>query len=178
MPDRPTWADKIPEAIDAVNQMEPGAYLGVPEVMRLLGVERRRAQVIMGSIGASKLGNKIVVGADEMRVYLDTMGGGDAERARKKAMAQRFVAIEKEHIQKYTDAPKGGYEILPPEAGARRANVRTARLGLKHLPEGIEISKGMICIRCSGLQDAMEKLLALSVAAGIDLEELGARLKI
>lgn len=178
MPDRPTWADRIPEAIDAVEQMEDGAFVDVAQVMGMLDVKRRRAQIIMEAIGATKLGNRSVVTRDEFRLYLDAMGGGEAERARKKAMAQRFAAIEKEHIQKYTDVPKGGYEILPPEAGARRAKVRTARLGLEYLPEGIEISKGMICIRCSGLQDAMEKLLALSVAAGIDLEELEARLKI
>lgn len=168
MPDRPAWADRIPEALDALSVAE-AQFLGRQQVEALLGVRSRRAQIIMSVVGTTPLGKSVVIEKQMFVEYLKSVGGEEltqAEKRRRRECAVRLAKLRKEWLEN----PPCLIEMPLEEARAYDQQ------GFAGLPEGVELGPGLITIRCSGAEDAKKKLLALALAIGKSEAEFGERL--
>lgn len=184
MPDRPSWTERIPEALDALASLEEQC-LTRQQIEKLLGVQKRRAQELMSVVGTTPSGKAVVCDRGDFIEYLKVTGGEEltkVERLRRRQLAQRFAGMRAEHIQKYEDLPLGEKAVFEPEDTAAREMARKAgRRGMRALPEGIELGPGFITVRFNTGLECLQKIQALVLAAGksdADLKEFEERVQI
>jgi hypothetical protein len=173
MPAAPTYASRIPEALDSLRGRADGLVTR-RQVEELLGVKKRTANDIIGAAGAVAVGNSRCVMRDELIRYLEHFGyGADIERERQKTFARKLTHIRQEFIE----TPRCLVDTATVEPrGLARAN----RLGLAGLPEGVTIEPGRITIAnfCNGVE-ALERLTLLAMALGVSsFEEFDERVRV
>lgn len=156
MPDRPLWYGRLEEAIAELEAL-PFPWVDRATVERVLGVGRRRAQQILSVCGRRTIGASVVAERGELVERLRLLAAGEAagwERQRRRRVARELARLD----AGWREQPRLLVDASP----------RVTRQGLKDLPAGVEIGKGEVRVRFSGLTEALEKLLALTMAIGND----------
>lgn len=156
MPDKPLWYGRLEEAIAELEAL-PFPWVDRSTVERVLGVGRRRAQQILSPCGRRKVGASVLADRAELIERLRALARGDAagyERQRRRRLAlelERLAAGWRERPRLLVSAPP-----------------RLAYQGLDRLPAGVAIGPGEVRVRFGSLTEALEKLLALTMAIGND----------
>ena len=162
MPDRPLWTERIPDAMEALKVWQ-GPLISTRDVQTLLEVSPRRAQEILKTAGATAVGRNQMIPPADFRVYLETVGGpqlAQMEKDRRRQFAKRLTKMRQDWIE----APR--LYIEPDEEIRRRA----WRYSLDGLPDGVILGAGTIYLQFRTPEEALQKLMAIAVAASKDLE--------
>jgi hypothetical protein len=158
VPAKPAWYSKISEVIRELERL-PRPFVDRATVEFLLGVGRRRAQQIMAPCVMDRVGTNGLANREEFIAHLRRLAESDAghyERRRRRKVAAILEEWQKERLE----LPR-----LLVEAPAR-----VAEQELENLPEGIRLEPGRITVMFDQPQQALEKLLALAMAIGNNLE--------
>jgi hypothetical protein len=168
MPDRPGWADRIPDALEELQRME-GPYIGRQQIEVLLEVKPRRANDIIQIVGAQPMGKALVVEKELFVRYLRSVGGEELtqqEKARRKEFAKRLAEMQREHQGR----PFGGTEIIPEWKPKPRPSASL---------EGVEFGPGVLIVRCpEGALQLAARLYAVADFLSKELPEAEERLSV
>ena len=137
----------------------PRPLLERSDLEQLLQVGRRRAQQILEGCATDRLGASSVTTAEALIAHLQGLACGDAaeyELRRRQKVGRVLATLQKE----WTAQPR-----VPVEAPVSVVNQELA-----DLPEGVELRPGEIRVRFRTPHEALEKLLAIAMAAGNDLD--------
>lgn len=156
MPSKPLWIGKLPEAIA---QLERSSLplIDRRQLEQLLGVGTRRAQQILAPFTTEHLGRNCL--ADRISLIeglrrLASQEEASYERRRRTRLAETLTDLD----VAWRSKPR--VLIAAP----------SDPVSLGSLPDGIELRPGALTIRFASPQDALEKLLALTLSIGNDFE--------
>jgi hypothetical protein len=158
MPAKPVWYSRLNEILGELRSL-PQGFVDRATVEFLLGVGRRRAQQIMAPCIVHRIGSNGLADRDKLMAYLEHLAEGEDgyyERARRRKFAEIFQQLHRERLAQ----PQ-----VPVEAPDEIVNQQ-----FKDLPSGIHLEPGTIRIEFGEPQEALEKLLALAMAIGNDLD--------
>jgi hypothetical protein len=158
MPAKPAWYGRLDHILEALRAL-PRPYVDRATVESLLGVGRRRAQQIMAPCITDHVGSNGLADRDRLLAHLRSLGDGTDvhyERQRRRKVAS---VLERLH-QNWTTSPRVLVE----------APHRIVNQGFEDLPAGIVVTTGRITVEFTSSQEALEKLLALAMAIGNQLE--------
>lgn len=158
MPAKPAWYGKLEAILEALRAL-PRPYVDRATVEFLLGVGRRRAQQIMAPCITDRVGANGLADRESLIAHLRSLGDGTAvhyERQRRRKVAS---VLERLH-QNWTTSPRVLVEA--PDAIVNQ--------GFEDLPAGVVVAAGRITVEFTSSQEALEKLLALAMAIGNQLE--------
>jgi hypothetical protein len=127
-------------------------------VQELLGVGRRRAQQILASCSSRRIGSSVVADRDALVAHLERLARGEARYYERRRL--RLARTLTELKQAWCQRPH--LLVEAPAALAGR--------GLGDLPAGVRLAPGEITVSFETVSEALEKLLALGLAIGNDLE--------
>ena len=152
MPTKPAWYGRLDEIIADLRVAE-FPYVTRGTIEDLLGVKRRRAQQIMRPCVSSV---HVAAGLVEKEVLIERLkciseSDGDFEKRRRARVSAT--------IQKAAARPRCLVE----------SPVSVLNTRIENLPEGVYLEPGRIVVTFSEPQEALQKLLALAMAAGNDL---------
>ena len=157
MPDKPTWTERIPDALEQLSCWSD-AIVDRKGVEGLFSVSARQAQRILENAGATIEGRLAVISPGELMLYLEHMGGtalARAEKERRARFAQRYAAMRRERVEL-------GAPLLVEVEERQCRPVR--RLGYDGLPAGIEIRPGELRIAFGSIEELVGKLALLAQA--------------
>jgi hypothetical protein len=158
MPDKPAWCGRIPRAIAELEQL-PHPWIDRQTVQDALGVGRRRAQQILEPFVRMQVGRNGLADRDDFVAHLRRLANGETvhyERRRRERLAAVLQDLHKTRLQQpalFVEAP-----------------TTVVNLNMVQLPPEVSVSPGEIRIRFSTPTEALEKLLALAMAIGNDLD--------
>lgn len=158
MPDKPTWCGHLAQVIAELRSL-PYPWVDRPTLERVLRVRRRRAQQILQPCVRQQVGTNGVADREELIQHLARLASGESvyyEQRRRDRLAQTLTKLDKawsEQTQTFVEAPT---MIVNQE--------------LADLPPGVKLRRGQITVEFSTAVEALEKLLALAMAAGNDLD--------
>jgi hypothetical protein len=156
MPAKPAWYGRLDSIIEELEATE-FTYVARATVEKLLNVGRRRAQQIMlpcsRRVGSSSVADR---GLLIERLKCISESDGDFEKHRRSRVAA-VVSKERARPRLLVESP-----------------VSVMNTRIQNLPEGVSLEPGRIVVTFSEPQEALQKLLALAMAAGNDLSEFEA----
>lgn len=155
MPDKPTWCGRLEEVARELRAL-PDEWVDRSTLQSLLGVGPRRAQQILAPCSSRRIGANGLARREEMIAHLNRLAAGESahyERQRRRRLAEQLETLQRERAQ-----------AVMVEAPTAIINQQ-----LEDLPEGVSITPGRITVDFGNAQEALEKLLALAMAAGNDL---------
>ena len=158
MPDKPTWLDNLPTAIQALEAL-PFPWVDTATLETALGVGKRQAQRIIRPLIKQTLGLNGLAIREEVIEHLHRLANGDAayyetrRRERLRSILDELHSQAKSQPRVMVEAP---VEIINQEVDG--------------LPAGVLLQPGKITVEFSGAQEALEKLLAIAMAAGNDFD--------
>ncbi len=158
MPDKPTWYGRLEEVVAGLEALS-FPWVERSTLEQLLGVGRRRAQQILAPLVTRQIGRSGLVDRELLIAHLRRLAGGEAasyEAQRRQKLAGQFAAWR----QDWTERPRLLVE----------ASETVLRQNLAGLPPGIRIRSGEIRVTFETPTEALEKLLALAMAIGNDLD--------
>ena len=158
MPAKPAWYGRLNEIVSELEAL-PCPWITRGTVEFLLRVGPRRAQQILAPCSVEQVGTSLVADRQLLIEHLRRLAQGDAgayESRRQRKLATSIDGFRRAWL----DAPK----VLV-EAPVSAVNQR-----LENLPAGIELRPGSITITFSAPAEALERLLALAMAIGNDME--------
>jgi hypothetical protein len=158
MPAKPVWFGKLDQAIQELSAF-PRPFVDRATIEELLGVGRRRAQQILAPCVTDRVGSNGLADREHLIAHLRRLAAGD----------ERFYETRRqlkvaESLQKYRK------ELLERPVLLVEAPVRIRDQRFEDLPVGVEIQPGRITIEFQSSRQALEKLLALAMAIGNDLD--------
>jgi hypothetical protein len=157
VPAKPVWYNRIHEILGELRSL-PRPFVDRTTVEFLLRVGRRRAQQIMAPCIVDRIGSNGLADREKFIAHLERLAQGEDgyyERARRSKFAEFFRQLHQERIRR----PQ-----VPVEASDQIVNQE-----FKDLPPGIHLEPGAIRLEFGEPQEALEKLLALAMAIGNDL---------
>jgi hypothetical protein len=158
VPAKPVWYSKINDVIGELQSL-PRPFVDRATVEFLLGVGRRRAQQIMAPCITDHVGTNGLADRDALIAHLRRLAEGDDgfyERQRRRKVAEILSQLQKDRLERpqlFVTAP------------ARIVNQR-----FENLPVGLRLEPGRITVEFDHSQQALQKLLALVMAIGNDLD--------
>jgi len=158
MPDKPTWCAHLEEVVRELRAL-PYPWVDRSTLERVLGVRRRRAQQILQPCVRQQAGANGVADREELIAHLTRLASGESvyyERRRRQQLANVLTGLDRA----WREQPR-----TLVEAPAAIVNQEFA-----DLPAGVTLGPGEITVRFSTAVEALEKLLAIAMAAGNDLE--------
>ena len=158
MPARPAWYGRLDEIVAELEAL-PRPWVDRATLEFLLRVGPRRAQQIMAGCITERIGTSSLADREMLIEHLRALAEGDTghyERRRRKKVAAAIESMRHEWMKE----PR----VLV-EASATIVNQE-----FEDLPEGVELAPGRITVRFDEPQQALEKMLALAMAAGRDME--------
>lgn len=152
MPAKPAWYGRLDAAIEELQSVEV-SFVSRATVERILGVGRRRAQQILLPCLLLRVGSSNLADRDLLieRLKCISESDGDFEKRRRARVSST--------IQKAAARPRCLVE----------APVSVLNTRIENLPEGVSLEPGRIIVTFVEPQEALQKLLALAMAAGNDL---------
>jgi hypothetical protein len=165
MPDKPTWCGHLEETVSGLRAL-PHSWVDRATLERLLRIRRRRAQQILQPCVRQQVGSNGVADREELIAHLQRLASGESvyyERRRR----EQFVASLTTLRQQWTEQIK-----MPVEAPAAIVNQTLA-----DLPPGVTLAPGQITVQFSTAVEALEKLLAIAMAAGNDLDRFASLIR-
>ena len=158
MPDKPLWCGHLEEAVVSLRAL-PYPWVDRQTVERVLGVRRRRAQQILQPCVRQQIGSNGVADREELIAHLRRLSAGEVanyERRRRERLAKVLESVH----QSWTRHPKALVE----------APTTVVNQKLEHLPQGVVLEQGKLTVHFTTAVEALEKLLAVAIAAGNDIE--------
>ena len=162
MPDKPIWYGRL-DSIIAELETLPCPWIDRAAVEQVLCVGRRRAQQILAPCITRRVGASGVAERSRFITHLRSLAAGETafyEQQRRRKVARHIDELR----QAWLEQPR-----VMVEAPAAVANQRFAQL-----PDGVSIGPGRITIDFPSPQGALEKLLALAMAIGNDMDQFEA----
>lgn len=156
---KPAWYARLDEIITDLESL-PSPWVTRGTVEFLLRIGPRRAQQILAPCAVEQIGTSLVADRELLIAHLRSLAGDpavDTECQRRRRLARELDALRRRWLER----PKVLVEAPVSILGQRFEN----------LPEGVELAPGRITIRFQDPPEALEKLLALAMAAGRNLEE-------
>lgn len=154
MPDKPLWCGDLETIIRDLRAL-PDPWIDRAAIEQLLGVGRRRAQQILAPCVSRQIGVNGVADREVVVAHLERLSRGETahyEKQRRLRLAESIGALQKQR--------KGAVLV---EAPAEIVNQE-----IDNLPEGVTITPGKITVTFETSRQALERLLALAMAAGND----------
>jgi hypothetical protein len=172
MPALPTYASRIPHALDILRDTADD-IVSRRQVEELLCVKKRTANDIISAAGAVEVGNSNCVTRENLILYLEHFGfGGPAERERQKTFACKLNRLREEFLT--TPRLMVDLEKVDPKSVAR-----ASRRGLGGLPEGVVLERGRITIQGFRTgEEAIQKLSLFAMAVASDFEEFEEKVEV
>lgn len=167
MPDKPSYFDKIPSALEQLTSIAD-EYIDRECVESLLDVKRRRAQNIMTLVGTKSLNGRAVMLRQDFILFLEAQGG--AEYRKTEMERRKRFAIRLEQIRQEREEKPEYYVEAPPKARVKEI----ARRGLDSLPPGM-VERGRIVIGCDSFEAAVSWLKEIAIALAVDQERFRER---
>ena len=133
----------------------PDEWVERATLQNLLGVGPRRAQQILAPCAGRRIGANGLADREIVIAHLNRLATGESayyERQRRRRLAQQFEVLQLERAR-----------AVMVEAPTAVINQQ-----LEDLPEGVSITPGRITVDFATAQEALEKMLALAMAAGND----------
>ncbi|MDQ2950325.1 MAG: hypothetical protein M3Y27_31035 [Acidobacteriota bacterium] len=162
MPDKPLWLNRLPQAIEILeNSSLP--WVDRPTLEDLLGVRRRRAQQILFPLVTRPNGHTAIVDRTALLQHLRRIAAGETALYEQKRRQRLWREVEQDR-QRWTETPPAFVEASPEMLQA------VYKKDFDGLPEGVELSSGRIRITFDTPGQALEKLLALALAIGQNRE--------
>ena len=163
MPAKPAWHARIDHIIGELQAL-PGPWVDRSTLEFLLGVGPRRAQQLMAAcaterVGTSSLADRLLL-CEHLRQLADGEAGFHERRRR-----HRMAAALEEMRRAWLTRPKVLID----------APIRVVDQRLENLPDGVDLEPGRITVRFATPQQALEKLLALAMAIGSDMQRFEAQ---
>jgi hypothetical protein len=158
MPDKPTWCGHLEEAIAELRAL-PYPWVDRLTLERILRVRRRRAQQILQPCVKQQVGATGVADREELIAHLRELANGQFvyyERRRRERLAKTIQDLN----QAWKSQPKTLVE----------APTAIVNQELSDLPPGVTLAPGKLIVEFSTAAEALEKLLAIAMAAGNDLD--------
>jgi len=157
MPDKPTWYGRLDNIVAEIEAL-PSPWIDRQTVETTLRVRRRRAQQILQPCVSRQIGANGLADKEEFIAYLRHLANGQAayyERRRREKLAETLVQLNRTWSQPkvLVEAPN---EVVNMELAA--------------LPDGVFVRAGKITIQFTTPLQALEKLLALAMAIGNDIQ--------
>ncbi len=158
MPDKPVWYTRLEAAIEQLEAL-PSPWVDRAALESSLGVGRRRAQQILQPLVRRTLGKNGLANREEVVRHLRGLAAGQAvsfevqRRERLHSILDRLHREQKERPRVLVEAPTA---IVNQE--------------LNSLPPGVHLEPGRITVTFEQPLQALEKLLALAMAIGNDLD--------
>ena len=163
MPAKPVWYGRLDEIAAQVERL-PQPWVDRQVIQESLQIGPRRAQQVLHQCGAGKAGTSAVITRETFLAHLKALAagsGGDYEQRRRRRFAQTLEDWRRKRIEQPRVLVEAPAAIVHQEFAT--------------LPEGIELEPGVVTVRFSTPQEALEKLLALAMAIGKDFEEFEQR---
>jgi hypothetical protein len=158
MPVKPAWFSKLDQIIAELEALPcPWVDRGVIEF--LLGIGPRRAQQIMAVCITERVGTSNLADRDLLIEHLRKLAHGDSGYYERRRRRKLGMAIE-ELRRAWLERPKALVE----------APISIVNQRFEDLPQGIDLEPGRIVIRFDNSQQALQKLLALAMAIGKDMQ--------
>ena len=158
MPAKPAWYGRLDHILEALRAL-PRPYVDRATVESLLGVGRRRAQQIMAPCITDHVGSNGLADRDRLMAHLKRLGDGTDVHYEQQRRRKVATVLERLH-QNWTTSPRVLVE----------APDTIVNQGFDDLPAGVMVSAGRITVEFASSQEALEKLLALAMAIGNQLE--------
>ena len=158
MPDKPTWCGHLEEIVRDLRSL-PYPWVDRSTLERVLGVRRRRAQQILQPCVRQQAGSNGVADREELIAHLERLASGESvyyERRRRQQVATVLSKLDRA----WREQPRALVE----------APVTIVNQEFRDLPAGVSLRPGEITVRFATAVEALEKLLALAMAAGNDLD--------
>ena len=159
MPDKPSWYGRLEHVIVELEQL-PWPWVDRETLQSLLQVGVRRAQQIMRPCVTRQVGTNGVAERQKLIAHLKRVAAGD-EVHYELRRRQRLAKVLEGFRQAALSRPKVLVE----------APVSIVGQQLTNLPEGVTVRPGAISIQFSSTEQALQRLLALAMAIGNDLNE-------
>lgn len=159
MPSKPRWYSHLDNILQELGSL-PRPFVGRATVESLLGVGRRRAQQILAPCITDRVGSNGLADRDALIHRLRRLAAGDDvfyELQRRRKLSQVLEQSRRERLE----TPQLLLE----------APTRIRDQEFKDLPPGIQLSPGRITVEFQRPQEALERLLALAMAIGNDLDQ-------
>jgi hypothetical protein len=154
MPDKPTWCGDLATIARDLRAL-PDPWIDRATLEQVLGIGRRRAQQLLAPCVGRQVGVNGMADREVVIAHLSRLATGDTahyENRRRRRLAEHLGALQSERRKAVlVEAPSA---IINQE--------------LEHLPEGVSITPGKITVTFNTTQQALERLLALAMAAGND----------
>jgi hypothetical protein len=158
MPDKPTWYGRLEEIIRELQAL-PYPWVDRATLEPILGVGRRRAQQILKPSVTHQVGSNGLADRAALIAHLRALAAREEasyEQQRRRRLAGALAQLRQaclEHPRVLVEAP---VSVMSQE--------------LANLPGGVELGAGYVAVRFSSPQEALEKLLALAMAIGNEME--------
>ena len=158
VPDKPLWYTRLDAAIEQLEAL-PSPWVDRAQVEFALGVGRRRAQQILQPLVRRTLGKNGLANREEVVRHLRGLAAGQAvsfevqRRERLHSILDRLHREQKERPRLLVEAPTA-----------------IVNQSLDSLPSGVHLEPGRIVVTFEQPLQALEKLLALAMAIGNDLD--------
>jgi hypothetical protein len=158
MPDKPRWLDRLPHAIQSLEN-SPLPWVDRSTIEDLLGVRRRRAQQILSPFAGQPIGHTTIVEKGALIQHLRRMAAGEITLYEKRRQQRLWQEVEQER-KRWTETPPVFVEASPEMLQA------VHQKDFEGLPPGIELAPGRISVTFETAEEALQKLLALAMAIG------------
>ena len=152
------WYGRLEEIIEELRAL-PYPWVDRAALERSMRVGRRRAQQILQPCVTHRVGANGVADRNRLIAHLHALAESDPGYYEIKRR-QQFLEKLDEWKRDWAANPR-----LPVEAPESIVNQR-----LENLPDGVQLGPGFILLRFNQSQEALEKLLALAMAIGNDLD--------
>jgi hypothetical protein len=157
MPNRPLWLDRLPEAIQQLeNAAEP--WVDRPTLESLLRVGRRRATTV-DPLAQRRVGTSLVADRADVVAHLRRIAAGEEAYYEQRRQQQLWAHLTHTRREWATQPP-----VL-----VEVSNDQVRRVDLHDfdgLADGVELAPGFITVRFREPDEALEKLMALAIAIG------------
>jgi len=158
MPSQPTWFSRLDSIIAELNSL-PLPWVDRSTLQHLLNVGPRRAQQILQPCVAHHLGANGLADRSHLIEYLRRLAAGESAHY-EKVRRQKFLHALAAWRQDWISQPK--LQIEAPHSVLDQQ--------FRDLPAGVHLEPGRITLHFQTPHQALEKLLALSMAIANDFE--------
>jgi hypothetical protein len=156
MPDKPTWAGSIDNAIKQLRAI-PSSEVDTGMLAEILNLKRRRVQQILKPLVGRTVGRSFLIPKNAVIRHLRSLVSGDVEQAEKQRRARLQAHL--------SDARAAA---LQPKVLVE-APTAVVHQQLEDLPAGVTLAPGRIVLEgFTTLEEAQQKILALIMALGND----------
>ena len=162
MPSKPSWYARLDQILGDLAAL-PSPWVTRGTVEFRLRVGPRRAQQIIAPCAVEQVGTSLVADRRLLIEHLTSLARGEAVHY--EVERQRKLAASLERLRS---------EWLARPRVLVEAPVSAVNQRLGNLPDGIELGPGRITVTFAAPAEALERLLALAMAIGNDMERFEA----